>query len=149
MESPGSDFEHEQSLITQELIGKNKNLVHLKLGSSINLKEVVAQISLNCKNFMRLGFSDASIEEDEALAIATFLPNITHLFLPETYIIEKSLVTILQCCKQLVHLDVSNCVGFFENDEEILKLASYITTFECKGTMPFTFGCDSSSDEEI
>lgn len=38
-------------------------------------------------------------------------------------------MVILQGCKELVRLGFCECVGF-EVDEEILKLASHIRTFE-------------------
>lgn len=75
--------------------------------------------------------SNARIEEDEALAIVTLLPKITHLFLEGESIEQKNLVTILQGCQQLVYLDVSDCIGFDEDDDEMLELASYITAFKC------------------
>ncbi|WRX11655.1 hypothetical protein QQP08_004142 [Theobroma cacao] len=65
--------------------------------------------------------SNARIEEDEALDIVTLLPKIAHLFLEEESIEQKNL--------QLVYLDVSDCIGFNEDDDEMLELASYITAF--------------------
>lgn len=45
-----------------------------------------------------------------------------------------ALVILLHGCKDLEFLDVRNSRGFKETDEEILKLASHISTFMCDGS---------------
>ncbi|XP_022764557.1 putative F-box/LRR-repeat protein 23 [Durio zibethinus] len=134
-----ADIRFEQSLAIQELIEKSKNLEYLLLRSFFNLKEVLAQVSLNCHNLLGLGIFNALIKEDEAMAIVTLLPKITHLFLRGAHMYQENLVTILQGCKQLVHLDVRDCIGFDEDDDEILKLASFITKFKCEGSTLYDY----------
>uniref|UniRef100_A0A5B6YY14 F-box/LRR-repeat protein n=1 Tax=Davidia involucrata TaxID=16924 RepID=A0A5B6YY14_DAVIN len=116
------------------LISKWKNLEQLRLGSSINMQEILAQINLHCNNFVGLSDPKGEIGEDETLAIVTSLPNIKYLYLKRAYLAWENLVTILQGCKELVYFDVSDCIGFEEGDEEIIKLASHISTFKDEGS---------------
>ncbi|CAK7340335.1 unnamed protein product [Dovyalis caffra] len=47
----------------------------------------------------------------------------------------ENLVIIVEGCKNLVYLDVSDCIGFDADDEKVLELASHIKTFKCEGSM--------------
>lgn len=87
---------------------------------------------------------NAYICNDEALAIVKLVPNIKHLSLRQADIERDNLVTILQGCKELVALDVSDCRGFDEGDDEIYKLASHITNFRCEGS--FSDCCTDCDD---
>ncbi|RVW83583.1 hypothetical protein CK203_039304 [Vitis vinifera] len=60
--------------------------------------------------------------------------NLRYLVLNGASIEQESLVMILQGCKQLIEIDVRDCDGFDEDDAEILKLASHIPSFMCKGS---------------
>ncbi|KAA8548423.1 hypothetical protein F0562_000107 [Nyssa sinensis] len=122
------------------LVCKMKNLEMLTLEDSSNLQETLTPVSLHCKNLVGLdftpGFALVHILEDEASAIVTLLPNIKHLGLRHTFLQRKFLVMILQGCKELVHLDVRNSIGF-NVDDEILKLTSHIRTFMYEGSREF------------
>ncbi|KAM7485786.1 hypothetical protein LguiA_001795 [Lonicera macranthoides] len=71
------------------------------------------------------------------LAILKMLPKLKYLVLSESILLRKNLLMILESGQAFVHLDVSYCLGFESNDEEILKLASHIKTFKCKGSKRF------------
>ncbi|XP_008222933.1 PREDICTED: F-box/LRR-repeat protein At3g48880-like [Prunus mume] len=131
-----------------ELIEKWENLESLSLKSRINIAELLSPISLHCKNFRRLDIHGASVGEDAALSIVKLVPNIEHLSLRRARIPRGSLITILRGCKKLVCLDVSGCIGFDEEDEEISKLASHITSFSCLGSRPrLYYDYDSDSQD--
>ena len=116
-------------------MSKWKSLEFVRLGSSFKMQEVLAQINIHCKNFVALAITRAIIGKDEASAIVTLVPNIQFLGLRSAKFMEKeNLVMILQGCKNLVQFDVRDCIGFDEGDDEILKLASHITTFEHEGS---------------
>ncbi|XP_010276725.1 PREDICTED: F-box/LRR-repeat protein At3g48880-like isoform X1 [Nelumbo nucifera] len=117
-----------------EFVSKWSELRYLYLGTILNcFKEILTQISLNCKNFSGLG-TKGYIDNEAALAIATQLPKIKYLHLKNSSLPRESLVTILEGCKELVELDVRNCIGFEADDEEILMLASHIKRFKPEGS---------------
>ncbi|XP_061991102.1 F-box/LRR-repeat protein At3g48880-like [Rosa rugosa] len=120
--------------LISDLICKWENLVELWLSWSYNLEKILSQISVHCKSFCSLRVSYASIHKDEALTITTLVPNIKYLNLRSADFDRDSLVSILRSCKSLVLLDVRDCVGFNEADEEILKLSSHISKFICEGS---------------
>ncbi|KAL7219853.1 hypothetical protein ACSBR2_012839 [Camellia fascicularis] len=117
------------------LVSNWKNLKHLSLAVSLRLKELFTEISVHCKNFESLAIPDAFISKDVVLAIVNLLPNIKYLDMRKASIQKEHLVKILHGCKELVHFDVSDCFGFDAEDDEILKLASHIRTFECQGSI--------------
>lgn len=135
---PG-DLVSQKSSVIPELIGKWKRLEWLTLGSSYDLVKILSQISIHCKGFWGLRVSNAYIFDDEAIAIVNFLPRIKHLRLRKAEIGRDALMKLLQGCKELRVLDVSDCIGFWADDEEILKLASNITNFSCKGSRAYDY----------
>ncbi|KAG5554037.1 hypothetical protein RHGRI_011791 [Rhododendron griersonianum] len=64
----------------------------------------------------------------------SLLLDVQYLDLSSSEIERENLVIILEGCKQLFHLDVRDCKGFDEGDEEILKLASHNATFKDEGS---------------
>ncbi|KAF2295662.1 hypothetical protein GH714_033477 [Hevea brasiliensis] len=124
-------FKTDHLSIIQELIEKCKHLEFLNIldFTVSNLKEIVAKIGRNCQHIRGLGAPFAYIGEEEAAAIVTNLPNINYLVLTHSRIDRKYLVEILQGCKRLFHLDVSNCSGC-KIDDKLLELASHIHTFK-------------------
>ncbi|KAF5935711.1 hypothetical protein HYC85_026840 [Camellia sinensis] len=124
------------------LISKWKNLEILRLGGTFQMQEVLAQINIHCKNSIGLAIARAHVEQDEASAIVTLLPNIKQLFLRHAYMEKENLVMILQGCKELEYFDVRHCIGFDEGDDEILKLASHIRTFKDEGSMLYDYDDD-------
>ncbi|KAF9601958.1 hypothetical protein IFM89_024421 [Coptis chinensis] len=95
--------------------------------------EILAGISRYCKNFLALS-TNGVIFEEEASAIVKFLPSIKYLKLRGSRISHNSLMVILNGCKELVLLDVSDCTGFDAGDEVILNLASRIKNFISEGS---------------
>ncbi|ONI28721.1 hypothetical protein PRUPE_1G157400 [Prunus persica] len=130
---PG-DLVNDKSGVITELIGKWKRLEWLMLGSSYDLVKILSQISIHCKDFWGLRVSNADIFNDEAIAIVNFLPKIKPLILRKAEIDRDALMKLLQGCTELRVLDVSDCIGFSEDDGELLKLPSHITNFSCKGS---------------
>ncbi|XP_043705132.1 F-box/LRR-repeat protein At3g48880-like [Telopea speciosissima] len=123
--------------LIQELISKWKDLQQLFLGDTeFSFKEILIQISLNCKNFNGLS-AKGYVGNKEASAIATLLPNINYLWLKETTLPLESLKMILLGCRELVLLDARNCEGFEAEDDEILKMASHIKTFMTEGSCEY------------
>ncbi|XP_061992203.1 F-box/LRR-repeat protein At3g48880-like isoform X2 [Rosa rugosa] len=133
LELPSRLVNRNESII-QEIIGKWTNLEYLVLGSSDNLENFLGQISIHCKNLCLLRVADADIGKDEAMAIVSLLPKLKQLILKNANIDRDDLVTLLRGCNELVRLDVSNCIGFDEEDEEIAKLASHIADFSSQGS---------------
>ncbi|KAB5519190.1 hypothetical protein DKX38_023509 [Salix brachista] len=133
---PADHFLSSESLsILPTLIGKWEHLENLWLGSSDCLVNIITEIALACSKFSGLSVSSATIREEEASAIVTYLPNIKSLILRGARMDLENLVIILQGCKNLVHLDVRDCRGFISDDERVLELASNIKTFMCEGSM--------------
>lgn len=141
------DIIRSESSIVPSLIGKCEHLENLWLGSSINLENIITQISLACNKFSGLSISSATIQEEEASAIVN-LPNIKCLILRRARIDFGNLVIILQGCKNLVHLDARDCIGFDSDDEEVLELASHIKTFKCDGSMLYDYDDDFAIDPD-
>ncbi|KAJ9676403.1 hypothetical protein PVL29_025094 [Vitis rotundifolia] len=102
---------------------KWKNLEVLPIRRSNNMAEIIPHISLHCKNFAQL----------IAPGLVTFVPNIRYLFLKVSGIDRENLV-ILQGCKELVSLDIRDCIGFEDDDAERLQLALHIPAFMCEGS---------------
>ncbi|CBI16984.3 unnamed protein product, partial [Vitis vinifera] len=125
---------HESSILIPKLISKWKNLEVLSLRWSYNMADIIPQIGFHCKKFVQLNAPNSIIGKDESSAMVTFVPNIRHLFLKGSGIKQENLVIILQGCKELVSLDVSDCIGFKDDDAEILQLASHIPAFVCEGS---------------
>ncbi|KAF9601056.1 hypothetical protein IFM89_015982 [Coptis chinensis] len=94
---------------------------------------ILVGISHHCKNFLALS-TNGYIYEEEASAIVELLPSIKYLKLRGSRISHNSLMVILDGCKELVLLDVSDCTGFDAGDEEILNLASRIKIFISEGS---------------
>ena len=65
------------------------------------------------------------------------VPNINYLNLKGAKVNRDGLVTLLRECKGLVMLDVRDCSGFDENNDEISKLASHISKFMCERILNF------------
>ncbi|KAM7485775.1 hypothetical protein LguiA_001784 [Lonicera macranthoides] len=135
---PYSAIHEDGSFIIPSMINKLKNLEALIMRRfSKELEEIIAQINLHCKNFVFLCVTNAEISSNAAIAIATLLPNIKYLVLTRCVLERRNLVTILNGGKKLKYVDVSNCNGFNSDDEEVLKLASHVTTFKCKGSRAY------------
>ena len=120
--------------IILEFISKWKNLEMLGLGK-YNLKGIIPEIGLHCNNFIWLSAPNTYIGKDEASALVSSLSELKYLDLHGGDFEKEALVMILQGCKQLVHLDISQSFGFDGDDAEILELASHIPAFKCEGSV--------------
>ncbi|KAJ9693750.1 hypothetical protein PVL29_009621 [Vitis rotundifolia] len=138
-----------KSTIIPKLISKWKNLEMLSLGSTHNMEEILAQISLHCNNFIMLFAPGIYVGKDEATAIVTSLPNLKYLVLKGSTIEWENLVMVLQGCKELLRLDVRQCIGFEEDDAEILALASHIPTFMCEGSILYHYDDELLSSRDV
>ncbi|TQD83489.1 hypothetical protein C1H46_030959 [Malus baccata] len=97
------------------------------------IHKTLQHVGKSCKNFAGLQLTNAAIGRSEAEAIVTFVPNLSFLSLRRSQIPRELMVMLLKGMKNLVLLDVRECVGFDQQDEEILRLASEIPTFLCRG----------------
>ncbi|PRQ58793.1 putative F-box domain, leucine-rich repeat domain, L domain-containing protein [Rosa chinensis] len=111
------------------------NVKFLKLPTgSYALEVVLEHVKEKCKSFCGLNVCDADIGKKAASAIVKFVPKIKYLWLRRARIGRQGLVTLLQGCKDLELLDVRECSGFDEGDEEIAELAASIPKFMCEGS---------------
>lgn len=62
------------------------------------------------------------------------LPKLKYLTINHVTLQKKNLLLILQGCTEVEFLDVRNCIGFDEDDGEILKHSSFIKSFQCDGS---------------
>lgn len=121
--------------IILSFIGKWKNLEFLSLkSSSYCTTELIKHISIYLPNFIGLRLEGGYINEDQVSTIVSLLPKLMYLTINQATLGKKNLLLILKGCKELVLLDVCNCIGFDEDDEEILKLSSIIKNFQCNGS---------------
>ncbi|KAL6293412.1 hypothetical protein ACE6H2_001554 [Prunus campanulata] len=103
---------HQRPRIIPQLIAKWKHLEELSLGSSLDLKKTLSEISIHRKKFWRLHVANAYIGNAEALAIVKLAPDIKHLSLRRADIGRDNIVMLLQGCKELVVLNFSDCEVF-------------------------------------
>lgn len=129
-----ADLFMQEASIIPKLISKWKNLEMLAIESPVILEEILAQISIHCKKFVKLCAPSTYIGKAQATAIVTSLPNIKYLVIKGSTIMRENLVMILTGCRELQGLDARECFGFEEDDAEILELASQIPIFVCEGS---------------
>lgn len=133
------------SYAISDLLVKWKNLEVLKLDGCLQLVQIIGKIGLNCKNLVELCVTNTDIGQEVASAIVSNLSTIKHLVLDETNLEKVNLELIVRGCKELELLYVRDCVGFDEDDEEILMLASGIKDFQCDGSEIYNY----SSEEYV
>ena len=105
-----------------KFISKLKFLDILKIGHCY-LNEILPQIGFHCHNFILLSAPYHNIGKDHVSALVDSHPELMYLDLHGGVLENEYLVKILKGCKQLIHLDVRNCKGFDDDDDEILELA--------------------------
>ncbi|KAJ6853097.1 F-box/LRR-repeat protein-like [Iris pallida] len=114
------------------LIRKWKGLEFLSMGKKPStFTRIIEQISLNCNNFTGLRLS-GRISREHALAIVDHLPRLKYLAMSGCSLSKRELLAILDGCKELEAVDVSNCTGFVV-DDEITRIASFIRDFKYEG----------------
>ncbi|KAG0464781.1 hypothetical protein HPP92_018945 [Vanilla planifolia] len=116
-----------------KLVCKWKDLEELELESKpSNFLELAENISMHCKNFCRLMVS-SSIREEDAIAVARYLPKLKILELRRSYLRKEELLIILNGCRELERLSLKDCIGFDGNEREILAKVSQIKEFKSEG----------------
>ncbi|KAF9618070.1 hypothetical protein IFM89_000021 [Coptis chinensis] len=98
-------------------------------------------------NFVGL-FINSGIDIEEATSIVTNLPKIKYLSLRNCSVPRECLIQILNGCRDLVLFDVRDCIGFDEDEEEILKIASHIKNFRLQGSMLYDYYYETGADYE-
>ncbi|XP_058073082.1 F-box/LRR-repeat protein At3g48880-like [Magnolia sinica] len=130
-----------------QFMPKWKDLEHLNMYvNPRSFNQIIKQIGFHCKNFVGLK-TKGPISRQEASAIATWLPKIKYLILNYSYLFKESLMMILEGCRELEELDVTDCRGL-DVDDDILKLASHIKTFRYGWVSPMKtieYGCSKLS----
>ncbi|PKA61965.1 F-box/LRR-repeat protein [Apostasia shenzhenica] len=95
--------------------------------------EILEEIGGNCPSFLGLHLCGA-FESSEATALARCLPGLRILVMSASFLPREALMAILEGCRELEVLDVSRCRGFRAEDREVLRKASGIGWFECRGS---------------
>ncbi|KAK1403853.1 putative F-box/LRR-repeat protein 23 [Heracleum sosnowskyi] len=128
----GVCMEHKD--IIPNLIVKWKKLESLLLGCITCVKEILELIHIHLPSFICLCLTNGDVDGETASAIVSLIPNVKCLFINQAKLKKEDLLLILRGCKRLEYLDVRNCTGFDEGDDEILRLASGIKNFQCDGS---------------
>ncbi|XAR62566.1 hypothetical protein NMG60_11017383 [Bertholletia excelsa] len=133
--------------IILELFSKWKNLEFLRLKDNTNVRGILGEVVKHCKNFTGLALAETHVGEAEVSAVVNLMPKIKHLDFRGSRIEKVNLIKVLKGCPELEHLDVRNCTGFGEDNEEIIKLGSHLRKFMRDGSMAFdSYSDDDSSD---
>ncbi|KAJ6820320.1 F-box/LRR-repeat protein-like [Iris pallida] len=113
-------------------IEKWKDLEFLTMGRKpSSFLEIIERISLNCSSFRGLCLS-GRIDSEDASAIAKHLPKLKRLVMSGCSLGKRELLAILDGCRELQAVDVSNCTGFVP-DDEIMRIASFVGEFKHEG----------------
>ncbi|KAJ6796976.1 F-box/LRR-repeat protein-like [Iris pallida] len=113
-------------------IEKWKDLEFLTMGRKpSSFLEIIERISLNCSSFRGLCLS-GRIDSEDAFAIAKHLPKLKCLVMSGCSLGKRELLAILDGCRELQAVDVSNCTGFVP-DDEIMRIASFVGEFKHEG----------------
>lgn len=128
----GDSYKDSYGDTISKIIVKWKSLEVLKLEHCSLTADIIYKIGLHCKNFVELSVTNDYIDQEVASAIVSKLVTIKRLVLDNSKLEKDDLVLILRGCQGLELLSVRNCVGFDEDDEEILKIASRIKDFRCE-----------------
>lgn len=125
--------------IIPSLIAKLKNLEILGVGISFYewTVEIFKLIGSHLPNFVGLFITSRYIDDYITLAIVVLLPKLKQLFINQARISKENIILIMQSCEELMHLEARNCIGFDEDDEDILKHSSTIKNFRCDGSRSF------------
>ncbi|XP_031502402.1 F-box/LRR-repeat protein At3g48880-like isoform X1 [Nymphaea colorata] len=101
-------------------------------------KETISEMGKCCENLVQLR-TRGLISEEEVFAVASELRNLRVLNLSFSSLTNNGLLTLLNECRALEYLDISNC-SHVKIDDEILDKASHLKDFK--------YGCIESDDEE-
>ncbi len=133
LQVPGEFIFGEQGKQLSNLIGRWGNLELLSIEICYYLDKILTPISSHCHKFLLLCCHDIRISDEDAMAIVKLEHTIKYMRISSCHLSRDNLVMILKRCRGLEILVVSYCHGFDVNDE-ILKLASHIKTFDYKGS---------------
>lgn len=114
--------------------GKLKNLEFISIDDNYSIVELIENVCIHLTSLTGFRIGGGEIYGYEASKIVSLLPKLKYLTINHATLEKKNLVLILQGCRELECLDVRNCIGFDEDDEEILKLSSAIKSFHCDGS---------------
>lgn len=120
--------------IIPSLIMKFKNLEGLMLGNAYFVKDILELIPIHLPKFALLDLRNCFVGGEAAAAIVSHVPKLKVLIMDQATLDREDLLLIMQSCKQLERLHVRNCMGFAEDDEQILRLSSGIKDFQCSGS---------------
>lgn len=116
-----------------ELVCNWRDLERLELGSRpLNFPELVKKMGVYCKKISEIVVS-GEIREEDAVAIAGYLPKLKKLDLSDSCLAKKDLFVIVRGCGELEELIVNGCFGFEGDDKEIKSKVSGIRNFKSEG----------------
>jgi len=118
-----------------DLVPRWPLLEHLELEAkpSFSFPALAAQLALHCPGFASLQTSGAVKPEDVA-ALARSLPRLRSLCLDRSYLPKEHLLAILAGCRELREFSARSCVGFDDEDEEVLRCGARIQRFDVGGS---------------
>jgi hypothetical protein len=119
-----------------DLVPRWPLLEHLELEtkpSSSSFPALAAQVALHCPAFASLKTSGAFKREDAA-ALARSLPRLRSLCVDRSYLPKEQLLAILAACRDLREFSARSCVGFDDEDEEVLRHGARILRFDVGGS---------------
>ncbi|KAG8062824.1 hypothetical protein GUJ93_ZPchr0003g17449 [Zizania palustris] len=117
-----------------ELIPRWRRLQHLELDSKpTSFPAFAAQLALHCPDLAGLKTS-GSIKPEDAAAMAASLPTLRSLCLDRSYLPKQELLAILACCTELREFTARSCVGFDDDEEEVLRRGARIERFDIGGS---------------
>ncbi|KAK1378111.1 F-box domain-containing protein [Heracleum sosnowskyi] len=123
------------NVVVPSFKGRWKNLEFISIDDSgDSIVELIELVCIHSTSFTGLRIGGGDIYDYAAYKIVSLLPKLKYLAINHAILEKKNLLLILQGCRELVFLDVRNCIGFQEDDEEILKLSSVIKSFRCDGS---------------
>ncbi|KAK8964568.1 hypothetical protein KSP40_PGU018043 [Platanthera guangdongensis] len=123
----------DDEVMISELVCNWKDLERLEMESRpLNFPELVKKMSIYCKKISEIAVS-GEVREEDAAAIASYLPKLKKLDLSDSYLTKKDLFVIVRGCRELDELNVNGCFGFEEDDKEIKSKVSGIRNFKSQG----------------
>lgn len=118
-----------------DLVPRWPLLEHLELEAkpSFSFPALAAQLALHCPGFASLKTSGA-VKPEDAAAVARSLPRLRSLCLDRSYLPKEHLLAILAGCRGLREFSARSCVGFDDNDEEVIRRGARIQRFDVGGS---------------
>ena len=125
---------HNDRTLSSHHISKWKNLeyLHCSYLNCRNLKQILEAINIHCENFVGLTLSESVLFRSTAATFPEFVPRIKYLSLKGSVLDMKTLLVVLNGCRELEYLDLCNCHGItiFRSDPNISVFIRNIRTFK-------------------